>query len=443
MGHPTHIELISHASVVIHCDGTGIWTDPWLFGSAFNNSWELLGATAPPADLDQIQFLWISHEHPDHFHIPTLRSLPQSFKDRVTVLFQSLNSNKVFDAFAKMGFANHLALPSRRLLSLPGSSCIAYCYPVGQMDSVLGVSNAGVAVLDINDAELDAQDCKIIRKDFGVPDVVLSQFSYAGYAGLPHPEIRLTKMAARSLEKVSAYHRDLGASVSIPIANFVYFSRQDNCYMNNHVNRPSDVARYMEPRGQHVVVLAPGDTWIVGSSHDSASASAHWDKEYDAVGDMAFAPSDATSLDELETSFHERVLDLRKKYPKVILRMLKPVTIQISDLDVRVELCFGSDTFSVLRADDGAAEVEMNSQPLWFLLSQPFGMQTTGTSGRYGLTSSRSFRRWRRYRILFALDNAELYLRPARLLGRSNLEFARTRLTILPRQIAYQLRRMR
>jgi len=444
VGSELSIELVSHASVVIRCDGTRIWTDPWLFGSAFNNSWELLGpAPAPPADLDEIQFLWISHEHPDHFHIPTLRALPQTFKDRVTVLFQRLNSHKVFDAFEKMGYSHLVTLPSRKPIRPTRSACSVYCYPVGQMDSALGVAGDGVRVLNVNDAELDGRDCRIIRKDFGAPDAVLCQFSYAGYAGDPDHEARLTEMAEMQLQKVSEYARDLGATTSIPIASFMYFSRDDNRYMNAHMNRPSDLVRFFEPRRQGVVVLTPGESWTVGTPHDNAVAVKLWECEFDAVDEKEYVPSDSTGIDELAAAFHERVAHLRAKFPRSVLRALKPITVRLTDHDLCVRVCFGSDTFEVLDDPGAVADVEMNSQPFWFWLTQPFGMQSLGTTARYRLTGEGSFRNWRRHRIVFSLDNAEFYLRPSRSAWSGNADFIRTRFTILPHQMAYQLRRMR
>ena len=71
---------------------TCIWTDPWLFGKAFNDSWSLLPAQFEANLYKRINYLWISHEHPDHFHIATLKSLP-TVKERVTLLFQENNSD--------------------------------------------------------------------------------------------------------------------------------------------------------------------------------------------------------------------------------------------------------------------------------------------------------------------------------------------------------------
>ena len=42
------IRLVSHASVIIECSDLTLWTDPWLLGKAFNESWLLF----PPACFD-------------------------------------------------------------------------------------------------------------------------------------------------------------------------------------------------------------------------------------------------------------------------------------------------------------------------------------------------------------------------------------------------------
>ena len=54
--------------------------------------------------LDRVDYIWISHEHPDHCHFPTLDSFPASFKSRVTILFQDRDYTKMFAAFRKLGY---------------------------------------------------------------------------------------------------------------------------------------------------------------------------------------------------------------------------------------------------------------------------------------------------------------------------------------------------
>lgn len=189
------LRLVAHASLLIEARGTAIWTDPWLGGKVFNNSWSLLAPPAwDPRWLDGVDYVWISHEHPDHFHLPTLRDLPDAFKRRVTVLVQQLPTDKLPQALARLGYPRVRLLPHRALVDLrPGLE--VYCYQVGQMDSVLAVMSEGTCLVNVNDAEADANDCRIIRGDLGPAQVVLNQFSLAGYGGEADRDERLPRKA--------------------------------------------------------------------------------------------------------------------------------------------------------------------------------------------------------------------------------------------------------
>ncbi|MCB0081575.1 MAG: MBL fold metallo-hydrolase [Caldilineaceae bacterium] len=80
---------VNHASFVFRYDTIRLMTDPWLFGSAFNNGWDLLCETKfRMADFAQLTHLWFSHEHPDHFAPPVLQQIPESARRVITVLFQ-------------------------------------------------------------------------------------------------------------------------------------------------------------------------------------------------------------------------------------------------------------------------------------------------------------------------------------------------------------------
>jgi UDP-MurNAc hydroxylase len=149
------VTLISHASVVIESYGRRVWTDPWLFGKVFNQSWSLLPPPAfDPAMLDSIDYLWISHLHPDHFHIPSLASLPDSFKRRVMVLYQDNNPEKIFGPLRNAGYRSFKTLRHRVLSPISDSSAI-YCYRSGTLDSCLGIAEPEGALFNINDAQLD------------------------------------------------------------------------------------------------------------------------------------------------------------------------------------------------------------------------------------------------------------------------------------------------
>jgi len=135
---PLRVTLISHASVLIETADVVIWTDPWITGRAFNESWALLPRPTESSVEKAIQkttHLWLSHEHPDHFHIPTLRMLPADFKKRVALLFQYFPTDKMIDTFRKLGFTNIVTIKHRESLKISHDTCV-YLYQSSQKDTL-------------------------------------------------------------------------------------------------------------------------------------------------------------------------------------------------------------------------------------------------------------------------------------------------------------------
>lgn len=72
------MSFLNHACFVIDIAGKlSFATDPWILGSAFCDGWWL--SEASPRDaierLDACDFIYISHNHPDHLHAETLQKL--------------------------------------------------------------------------------------------------------------------------------------------------------------------------------------------------------------------------------------------------------------------------------------------------------------------------------------------------------------------------------
>jgi hypothetical protein len=421
------IHFVGHACIVAECADTSILMDPWLFGKIFNDSWSLMPEPKfDSAMLDKVDYIWLSHEHPDHCHFPSLDSFPAAFKARVTVLFQDRDCAKVFGALRKLGYQRFKRLPHRKVVPLsdrPDATKV-YCYHAGLMDSALAVLGQSQVIFNANDARISVGECKGILNDVGRVDVLLSQFSLAAYAGFEPHERYLPQRAKQILENVSSVHRALDAKVTIPFASFMYFSSLDNKYVNNFVNSARDAANHLTRRGQRAAVLYPGDTFEVGAAHDSSRALEQFD-QLPTVDERTYDPIQSKTMAEIVTAYDNLAAQMRDKYSMLLLRMLRRVVIRIPDLDktVAFRLATGS-----LEGIDSSTKPDLviNSQPLWFGFKFPFGMQTLGVSARFKLL--RNFNNWKFHRILFSLNNGGVYLRPKYLLTAEMLGYIRTRL---------------
>ena len=424
------IHFVGHACIVVECSGTSILIDPWLSGKIFNNSWTLRPEPVfDSALLGRIDYLWISHEHPDHCHFPTLGSFPDSFKQRVTMLYQARDSEKMIAAFKGLGYRRFRLLPHRELVSLANGppaagSTKVYCYHAGLMDSALAVVDDGQVILNANDARISTGECGLILKDLKHVNVLLNQFSLAAYAGFEPAGRYLPERARQILHNVSGVHRALAARVTIPFASFVYFSSEDNKYVNPFANTVADAYEYLNRRGQTAVVLYPGDSYQVGAAHDSTDAL----RRYAALpkwDELQYDPIETKSLDAICEAYNAMAGQIRERYPRALLILLRPVIVRIPDLDKTVIFSLAKGTIWEA-AGSPPPDLSVNSQPLWFGFKFAFGIQTLGVSARF--TLHRNFRSWKLHRILFSLNNGGIYLKPKYMFTPDFMNYVRSRL---------------
>ena len=425
------IRFVGHACIVVEAGGTSILMDPWFSGKIFNNSWTLRPQPQfDPALLETIGYLWLSHEHPDHCHFPTLASFPAAFKQRVTVLLQERDYAKLVSALRGIGYGNFRLLPHRTIVPLAAESpsnesMRVYCYHAGVMDSALAVIGDGQVALNANDARISEAECRLILKDLGQVEVLLNQFSLAAYSGLEPPEQHLRKRAQQILQNVSVVHRALHAKVTIPFASFIYFSSEDNKYVNPLANTVRDAYEYLRREGQDCAVLYPGDDYEVGSAHDSSAALKRFD-ELPSWDRLPYDPIEMKSLGEIFEAYRGLAEQIHDRYSRLLLNLLRPVTIRIPDLGKNISFALSTGKIWETSAAP-APDLVINSQALWFGFKFPFGMQTLGVSARFRLLGG--FRNWKLHRVLFALNNGGIYLKPKYVFNQEFFRYVRSRLS--------------
>lgn len=435
------VKLVSHASVIVETCDTGILMDPWLFGKAFNESWALLfDAALEPSDLDKIDFVWISHEHPDHLHFASLKSLPLAFRERVTVLFQQIPSKNVINSLRNIvGFKKVVELPHRKRVRLTEDTSV-YCYHSRQIDSALAVVSGGQTLLNLNDVETSARDRHLIKHDLGRADCVLNQFSLAGYGGSPAYATLIPEANSRIINNMIGDSTSLNARVTIPFASFVYFCCEDNKYINQYANTPAVVLEKFTAHDLPMKLLAPGEVWTIDDSIDNAGTLRFFDNIYKRMDDLEIYSSKVIPLEEISKAFLARTKQLGRNHSKFLLRLIKPLTIRIPDLNKVMRINVSAQEIAEI-ANSTDADLEINSQPLWFGFRYPWGIQTLGVSGR--LRVHGGAQQWRRLRFLLAINNAGIHLRLNYVLSRDFMYFVRERGIGLIGQVIHRLRRAR
>ena len=104
----TEVRFINHACLLIKMGNITFATDPWIYGSAFCNGWWL--AKSSPSDaleaLNKCDFIYISHNHPDHLHPESLREVRKD----IPILTADFTSGSTKDYLHELGFMNVYAM---------------------------------------------------------------------------------------------------------------------------------------------------------------------------------------------------------------------------------------------------------------------------------------------------------------------------------------------
>lgn len=414
------LRLVSHASVITTTPDAAVWCDPWLFGKAFNDSWSLFPEAAwDEAWLDEIDFLWISHEHPDHLHFPTLKSLPETWKARVTVLYQDRASEEVVGALRRLGFANVRLLPHRREVSLRPRTSVS-CFHAPHGDSCLSIRGGDRVCVNVNDAQVTEADCREIRADLGHVDVVLKQFSLAGYTGGKDYASELPAMAESILIHMTDVHRWLDADVTVPFASFVYFSHRDNRFVNEFANSPRAAFERLGAAGARAVLLHPGDAWEVGEPFDPGASLARFDAAGEAFDELPFDDPPVVPLPELANAFETFAADIHDKFTEKRIGRVPPLHIRVPDLGETLAMSIRDRTLVSLGSAEMPAHLEVGSQALRFAFGARFGFETMSISSRVFVLDDVDWP-WILNRDLLWIYRWGIWLKPKWLLSPANL----------------------
>jgi len=371
------ITFVNHASFLLEAKATSVWTDPWTMGKIVNNCGALHSPSAR-VPIEQVEHIWLSHEHSDHFHFPTLKSIPEADRRRITFLYQKHSSPRVVEAIKKLGFEKIKELPQYRWLTLkPGFDILCGC--VGTMDSFLVVRTEGECILNLNDCVCTDAQIQYIHRLVGRPSMLLTQFSIAQWIGNHADDTDSVQQKIRELKyRVLTFKPEF----TVPIASFGYFCNQENSWMNRFMITPAQIMALKLPG---VNFLYPGDVWDSSERKFRAEeAVARYMK------DLEKLEIDPTPPGVDEETIRQAVVKLlqalRKRFGKFVLARIKPFDVYTHDTN-RIFSIFPAEGGCKVReaTTESAAQARyvMCSQVAWYAFAHTWGWNVVEGSGTY------------------------------------------------------------
>jgi len=378
------LQFINHSCFIVEEGCIKLICDPWIEGRVFNEGWDLIYKTPfSYDDFRSITHIWFSHEHPDHFFPPNLQKIDPGVRKKITVLFQETNDKRVVKFCQKLGFKKVIELKPDEWLPLEDSIDVL-CEPYQEGDSWIAIKSQNVTIFNTNDCGIrDRRLAHKIKEKVGKVDVLLTQFSYAYWAGNAEDKSYRQKIADEKLEGYQFQCDIFEPTYTIPIASYVWFCHEENFFLNDSINRPQKVFDFLKTNTKAIpVLLYPGEYFIPGENHDSQKSIAKLNHNFEMIlANPSLVKGKKIDVNELLTKSKKFVENLKKNYG-VYASLLKPAKVYLTDYDESFELSLnGGISKTNFKKDD--CDIGLSSESLVYCFSVPWGNDTLGINGRY------------------------------------------------------------
>ena len=403
------ITFVNHASVIFSYNKINLITDPWLFGSAFNDSWDLISESKMQIDdFKNITHIWFSHEHPDHFYPLVLSSIPEEIRKKITVLFQDTLDHRVVIKCRELGFYV-VEMKHNKFYKLDDKFQVK-CRPYLLYDSLLYLEIGEKTILNLNDCGVDSfRQAKYIHKITGDVDLLFTQFGYAAHIGDPE-DIELRKTDSKEkLKRIKIQTEVFDAKQIIPFASFIRFSHEDNIYMNDQVNKIRNVEQFIKKETKSIpIILYPGDKWILGQEKENNKAIELYENDF-AKEYEPHRNSPVVTLEELQTYSKIYIKKIRDRNNWAVIKLFhsisffKTAKIYLKDLELSItfDLIHGINESNFLKKD---ADIIMDSDSLAFAFKLDFGADTLLANARFRKSGGRTMIFFRQF-VIGTLNN--------------------------------------
>ena len=184
------IRFYANACASYEASKQKLLSDPWLIDGAFEGSWfHYPPLVTKPQDLANVDYLYLSHLHPDHYDPQTLKH----FRKDMPIVILNHGPNFLERILIKDGFTNLIKLKDKESTTLGPFTVTMYAPFVGNpffatelgnmIDSALLIEANGQKCLNTNDNTPDLNAVEMLTKRHGKLDCVQLNYNAAG----PYP----------------------------------------------------------------------------------------------------------------------------------------------------------------------------------------------------------------------------------------------------------------
>jgi L-ascorbate metabolism protein UlaG (beta-lactamase superfamily) len=295
---------VSHASILVSLNAKKFLFDPVLAKPPHLGSWLFYPEMQRDDRLLEVDGVFVSHQHQDHFDIDFLKLLPQSTPIYIVA------GRPQFSEMLKREDIPFIELPENQKFDLgDGISCVGILHEYNGIDAALAISNGDFTVFHGNDCFVSNEKLKIIKEVYPHINVACIPFAYVHWYPFLLDEVDADwkeDEANRLINKYLNYGlqqvKFLRPDVAIPFGANMFYCDDISSAHNKAVLSPFDFKNYADTTefilAKHILPLFSGDTILsIGGTQ----------KRKLEIGQKEF------SLEELHAGFERYLAYIREK----------------------------------------------------------------------------------------------------------------------------------
>ena len=289
------VTYLGHAAIMLEAGGQRLLMDPWLVDPSYHGTWwHFPPLELGPRDLPRIDYLYVSHEHPDHFDPPTLAQLDK----QIHVVIPSFTKKRLRDTLTQIGFRTITELPYDADFTCgangPTVRLIAPDRPWD--DSAILVRHGGTTVMNVNDCHLAEETLSQLGAAHRIDLAFLTFTGASQYPGcFDFPLASKIERALYSkrahLDELVNWATRLKAARVVPAAGNHALLAEDQLFLNTpmYANTPAEAIEALRQGAPHIegLQMNPGDTWTPEGGHVRRRPAPDWSRRHELLEAMS------------------------------------------------------------------------------------------------------------------------------------------------------------
>ena len=215
------------------------------------------------------------------------------------------------------------------------------------------------------------------------------QFSYALGKSNKHNKQERENWSHEILKKLSKKIKFLNPKFVIPFASFCYFSKYDNFYMNDSINKIDKTIDFLSKENPNTKFLSfyPGDTWDLNSNFSNQDSLNKYKKDYEKINILPF-DEQIIHFDNLRKVCDD-FIEITKKnnnlfnFYKVLNKKKYNIYFKLTDIKKTYFFNFNKSLIEIDNLNDDEPWCSLSTQTLNNLFSSGYGYDALIIGGRF------------------------------------------------------------